>query len=109
MKNSITDRTLTEIREAQAEIAAEMDNSQLSRDSMRNLEKASLVLRNMERSLVDSIEIKLIADLKSGNSALKALIGEMEQSSGQLSRVNEILGKVVKVTGQLIDILIKVA
>ncbi len=99
------DSTLEEIRKAQADIAGEMDNPKLTRDEQRDLERTSLYLRNLERSLVDSIADKLIAELKSGNTSLKDLIAEMKKTTEHLFRVTEILDHVVKITGQLIDIL----
>jgi hypothetical protein len=99
------DSTLLEIRNAQADIAGEMDNPQLSREEQRDLERASFFLRNLERSLVDSIADKLIAELKSETSSLADLVADMKKTTEHLFRVTEILGQVVKITGQLIDIL----
>ena len=108
MESSIKDLTLVEIRAAQAEIAGKMDNSQLSKADQRNLEKASLHLRNLERSMVNSVENTLVAELKNESSALKELVEEINKTSAQLFKITEILGKVVSTTGQLIDVLAKV-
>lgn len=108
MKNSELDLTLEEIRAAQAEIAREMDDNQLSQAGRRSLEKASLHLRNLERLLVDVIESTLIIDLKNETSSLKGLVDEMNKKAGELFKINDILGKVVSITGQLIDVLTKV-
>jgi hypothetical protein len=108
VKNADVNLTLQDIRAAQAEIAEEMDNSRLSREGQRSLEKASLHLRKLERLLVDSIEKTLIADLTNETSSLKGLVSEMNKTAGELFKATEILGKVVKITGQLIDVLSKV-
>jgi hypothetical protein len=105
MKTLDKESTLEEIRKAQADLAGEMDNPALTREEQRDLERASLYLRNLERSLVDSIEDKLIAELKSETSTLGDLIAEMKKTTEHLFKVTEILDKVVKITGQLIDIL----
>jgi hypothetical protein len=108
MKNTETDLTLEEIRAAQAEIAGEMDNSQLPQVAQRSLEKASLHLRNLERLLVDAIEATLIKDLKNETSSLKGLVEEMNKTAGELFRITKILDNVVRITGQLIEVLGKV-
>jgi hypothetical protein len=99
------DRTLEEIRKAQADIAGEMDNTNLSQNEQRSLEKASLYLRNMERSLVNSLEKQLIDDLKNETSSLAGLIAEMKKTTEKLFKVVEILDDVVKIAGQIINIL----
>jgi hypothetical protein len=108
MKNTEIDLTLEEIRAAQAEIALEMDDAQLSPAGQRNLEKASLHLRNLERLLVDAIETTLIMDLKNETSSLKGLVKEMNKTAEELFKITGILGKVVRITEQLIDVLAKV-
>jgi hypothetical protein len=99
------DSTLEEIRQAQADLAAEMDNNSLTKAEQRSLEKASLYLSKLEGSLVNSIEDKLIEELKSETSSLSDLITEMKKTTEHLFKVTEILDQVVKITGQLIDIL----
>ena len=108
MKNTELDLTLKEIRAAQAEIALEMDDAQLSPAGQRNLEKASLHMRNLERLLVESMEATLIKDLKNETSSLNGLVDEMNKTAGELFKITGILGKVVRITGQLIDVLAKV-
>ena len=105
MAASDIDKTLEEIRKAQADIAGEMDNTQLNTEEQRGLERASLNLRNLERSLVKSIENELLESLKKEVSTLSVVIAEMKKSSEKLFKVTEILDHVVKITGQLIDIL----
>ena len=108
MKNTEVDLTLEEIRAAQAEIALEMDDAQLSTAGQRSLEKASRHLRNLERLLVDSIEDTMIMDLKNETSSLKGLVNEMNKTAEELFKITGILGNVVRITGQLIDVLAKV-
>lgn len=97
--------TLQEIRIAQVDIANEMGKGGLSKEALLSLEQATFHLRNLERLLVASVEKKLIASLKSETVALSALTEEMNRTSERLSKLTGILQKIIKITGQLIDIL----
>lgn len=108
MEKTKIDLTLEEIRAAQAEIAKEMDDAQLSPAGQRSLEKASLHLRNLERLLVDDIEATLIKDLRNETSSLKGLVKEMDKTAEDLFKITGILNKVVRITGQLIEFLTRV-
>jgi hypothetical protein len=97
--------TLEEIRIAQNKILVEMAKEGLSQDELIGLEKASLLLRNLERLLVSTFEKKLIVELKIETIALNSLTEEMKRTSDRLSELTVILRKIVKITGQVIDIL----
>lgn len=105
MTNTGKELSLDEIRKAQAEIAVEMGKSRLSKAGQLSLEQATIHLRNLERILVSSIEKEMIATLKKETMSLNALTAEMDQTSKRLFKLTEILRKVIKITGQLIDIL----
>lgn len=108
MRNTGKELSLEEIRKGQAEIAFEMGKSGLTPNEQMSLEQASIHLRNLERILMASVEKELVADLKNETLALHALTEEMDQTSQRLSKLNKILGEVVRITGQLIDILVLV-
>ena len=97
--------TLEEIRKAQFDILVEMTGKNLSPEAMQSLEKTSQHLRNLERLLVSAFEKKLIVALKNESMALNALTEEMNRTSEQLSGLTVTLRKIVKITGQIIDIL----
>lgn len=97
--------TLEEIRQAQAEIATEMSLEGLTRSRMANLEQTSFHLRNLERLLVATMEKQLISELKRETLSLSALTEEMDRATKQLSALTLILRKVVKMAGQIIDML----
>lgn len=97
--------TLEEIREAQAEIAAEMADEGLKKSARVGLEMASIHLRNLERLLVATVEKQLIVSLKNETLALHALTEEMDRTSRKLATITVILRRIVKRTGQIIDIL----
>ncbi len=97
--------TLLEIRKAQEEIAVEMSQEGLKRSSILVLEKTSFHLRNLERLLVARMENLLISELKKETLSLFALSEEMEQATGRLSALTLLLRKVVKMSGQIIDLL----
>ena len=105
MKNTGIELTLEEIRKAQLEIAQEMSTSEVSRNSKLSLEQASVHLRNLERILVATIEKDLIASLKKETILLNAIAEEMNRTSDRLFKVIDILRKVVKYSGQVIDVL----
>lgn len=96
--------SLDEIRKAQSDIAAEMLKVGLPPGGHLNLERASLHLRNMERLLVASQEKSLINSLKKETLSLRELTEEMKITSKRLTGINRILRKVVKITGQLVDL-----
>lgn len=97
--------TLEEIRKAQFDILVAMTEKNLSSEAVQSLEKTSQHLRNLERLLVSSFEKRLIVALKSESMALNALTEEMKRTSEQLSELTVTLRKIVKITGQIIDIL----
>ena len=97
--------TLEEIRQAQAEIAAEMSLEGLTRPRMIDLEQTSFHLRSLERLLVATMEKQLISELKRETLSLSALTEEMDRATKQLSSLTLILRKVVKMAGQIIDML----
>lgn len=97
--------TLEEIRKAQFDILVEMTEKSLSPEAVQSLEKTSQHLRNLERLLVSSFEKRLIVALKNECMALNALTEEMKRTSEQLSELTVTLRKIVKITGQIIDIL----
>ncbi len=105
MKNRGIGLTLEEIRKAQLEIAQEMSKSELSLSSKLSLEQASVHLRNLERILVATIEKELIASLKKETILLNAIAEDMSRKSKRLFKVIDILRKVVKYSGQVINIL----
>lgn len=96
--------SLEEIRKAQLDIAAEMSKGGLTTAGQLDLEKASLHLRNMERLLVASFEKSLFTTLKKETDSLRKLTEEMKITSKRLTGLNKILRKVVKITGQLINL-----
>ena len=108
MRNTGRELSLEEIRKGQAEIAFEMGKSGLAPNEQVSLEQASIHLRNLERMLVASIGKELVADLKNETLALHALTEEINRTSQRLSKLSKILSDVVKITGQLIDILVLV-
>ena len=97
--------TLEEIRKAQYDILVEMTEKSLSPEAVQSLEKTSQHLRNLERLLVSSFEKRLIVALKNECMALNALTEEMKRTSEQFSELTVTLRKIVKITGQIIDIL----
>jgi hypothetical protein len=105
MKNSDIELSLEEIRKAQIVIATEMAIKDLTQDEQLNLEKSTQHLRNIERLLVASIEKGLIDTLKQETTSLEALTEDINQTSKRLFKLAEILQKVVKITGQVIDLL----
>jgi len=96
--------SLEEIRKAQSDIAAEMAKEGMTPAEQLDLGKASIHLRNMERLLVSSYEKSLLNTLKSETSSLRKLTEEMKITSKRLTGTSRILRKVVKITGQLIDL-----
>jgi hypothetical protein len=96
---------LEEIRIAQKKILVEMAIEGLAQPELIGLENASLRLRNLERLLVASFEKRLLAELKNETIALNALTEEMNRTSNRLAELTVILRKIVKITGQVIDIL----
>ena len=105
MKNSKIQLSLEEIRKAQKLIAIEMAVRDLTKDEQFNLEQSTLHLRNLERVLVASVEKDMIDALKQDTTSLKALTEQMNQTSKRLYKLTEILRKVVKITGLVIDVL----
>jgi hypothetical protein len=105
MKNSKIQLSLEEIRKAQKLIAIEMAVKDLTKDEQFNLEQSTLHLRNLERVLVASVEKDMIDALKQDTTSLKALTEQMNQTSKRLYKLTEILRKVVKITGLVIDVL----
>jgi thermostable 8-oxoguanine DNA glycosylase len=97
--------TLEEIRIAQNKTLEEMAKEGLTHSEQLGLENASFHLRNLERLLVATLGKNLIADLKNETMALNALTEEMNRTSKKLSDLTVILRKIVKITGQVIDIL----
>jgi hypothetical protein len=97
--------TLDEIRKALRDIADKMVNEVLKKKALRELEQASLHLQNLERLLAASAEPQLIVSLKSETLALHSLSEEMQRTSKRLSGITDILRKIVKKSGQIIDIL----
>ncbi len=97
--------TLEEIRIAQNKILVEMAKEGLTDNEQIGLENASFHLRNLERLLVSTLEKNLISELKNETMALSALTEEMIRTSVKLSELTGILRKIVKITGQVIDIL----
>jgi DNA polymerase II large subunit len=105
MKDSKIQLSLEEIRKAQKVITIEMAVKDLTQDEQYNLEQSTLHLRNLERVMVASVEKDLIDALKQETTSLKALTEHMNQTSKRLYKLAEILRKVVKITGQVIDVL----
>ncbi len=105
MKKVGQEKSLEEIRKAQAEIALQMSKTDLSRTDMLNIEKASRQLRELERMLTASLEKELLATLKTEVASLKALTEEMHQTSERLFSLISILRKIIAVADQVIEIL----
>ena len=105
MKNSGKELTLEQIRSAQFEITTAMSQGDLTNGSRQELEKASILLRNLERALDATIGKELIASLKKETVMLNALTEEMSQTSERLLSIIAVLRNVVKYTGQVIDVL----
>jgi hypothetical protein len=103
MKKKESEITLVEIRKAQSDIAAEISKGGVAPGLLPDLEKASFHLRNLERLLVASIEKSLLKTLKVETESLSKLTREMGARSKRLSGINEILRKIVKITGQIVD------
>lgn len=97
--------TLLEIRKAQTEIATEMSQDGLNRSSILVLEQTSFHLRNLERLLVARMENQLLSELKKETLSLSALTEEMARATRQLSALTQLLRKVVKMSGQIINLL----
>lgn len=105
MKNSGKEFTLEQIRSAQLEIATAMSQVGVSTENQLELEKASVHLRNLERALDASIGAELIATLKRETILLNVVTEEMSQTTERLLNIIAVLRKVVKLTGQVIDVL----
>jgi len=97
--------TLSEIRLAQEEIATSLSVDGLDRSMVVHLEQTSFHLRNLERLLVAAMEKELIGELKKESLALNAVTEEMARAAVQLSVLTGVLRKVVKMVGQIIDML----
>ena len=90
---------------AQAEIATSLSVYGLDRSMVEQLEQTSFHLRNLERLLVAAMERELIGELKKESLALNAVTEEMARAAEQLSVLTGILRKVVKMVGQIIQML----
>lgn len=97
--------TLEEIRKAQAEISGELAKDQLPAAEAAQLEQASTALRNLERALVQAEAKELLGRLKKENESLVRLTKLMAGESERLFRINDVLQRIIRKTGKVIDIL----
>ena len=104
MNNKELDLTLDEIRKAQMVIAVQMGNMDLNAGEKLRLEQSTLHLRNMERSLVASVEKNLVGDLRKESAELNLLIAEMKKTSDRLFQVIPVLKKIVKIAGSVVKV-----
>lgn len=105
MDKSLQNRAIEEIRKAQTGIAVQMQSGELSISGQSKLEEASLHLRNMERMITESLEKSIVKALKRETLSLDKLSKEINEAAGRLVTLNGILRKIVKIAGQIIDIL----
>jgi len=97
--------TLEEIRKALEEIKTEMAGAGKTKKEEMQLEQASIHLRNLEALLVTDADKQLIISLKNETVALHTLTLAMTRKTKRLGGVTEMLRKIVKTTGQIVDIL----
>ncbi|MEP7144016.1 MAG: hypothetical protein ABI707_14135 [Ferruginibacter sp.] len=96
--------TLEQVRASIEIVESARADQSLSPDEKSKLELAVVRLRDLERSIIESLESDLVASLIADSRALKALTAQIKQSADKLSGVASAIEK----AGTVVESLIKV-
>ena len=96
-------QTLMQVRTALEEVEEARENSGLSMEDKRNLESASVQLRNLERAIIRQKEQALLKTLKEDSKDLKELTAKINESAARLEK----LATAVEKATRMVELLIK--
>ena len=71
------------------------------------MERASIQLRNLERTIIKQKEQELVEGLKTDTKELAFVISEIKQSAQNLARIAEIIEKANKIAEEFINLVSK--
>lgn len=69
------------------------------------LENTAVALRNIERSIIKSVQDELITKLKSDTAALETLTDQIDNASGKLDKLAAVLQKTTQAVEGLINVI----
>jgi hypothetical protein len=98
--------TLDQVSDALDAVEDARDSTGLSAADQDTLEIASLKLRDLERSIIKSLQDELVATLTADSTALKELTARINQSSAKLDNIAAILQKTTKLVDAFISVVV---
>jgi hypothetical protein len=98
-------KTLDQVSDAMDAVEDARAIKGISAKDKDNLEKTSVALRNIERSIIKSVQDELIDTLKSDTTALKDLTDQIENSSNKLDKLAAMLEKTTTAVEGLINVI----
>jgi hypothetical protein len=101
--------TLDQVSDALDAVEDARATKGLSAADKNNLETASLKLRDLERSIIKSVQDELVDTLTSDCTALKALTEQIDKSAKKLDALAGALEKATKAVDGLITVIIAAA
>jgi len=97
-------KTLEQVNDALDLVEDARADTELQPAERLQLEKASVQLRNLERSIIKQNEQELIEALQTDTKGLSELIEDMKKSAEKLARIAEVMQKANKVAENLIKV-----
>ena len=107
--DSLKIKTLTQVDDALEIVENARADHSLSNAEKLKLEKAALKLRNLERTIIRSMQNELVDSLKADSEALDALADQIAASSEKLAGIADTVKKAAGVVESFIKIVTAVA
>jgi len=102
-------KTLDQIGVALDNIEEARADASLNSKDKTALEAAAVSLRSLERSIIRSTELELVAALKADSTELQKLVVQIKASAAHLAKVSATIEKASKAVEALISIMITAA
>lgn len=100
-------KTLEQVHDALDAVEDARAEADLQPGERLDLEKASVQLRNLERTIIKQKEQELIDALKSDTKKLSELVEQMNRSTKKLAHLAEVISKANKIVEDLIKVVAK--
>lgn len=97
-------KTLEQVHDALDNVEEARAKNELTQNEKKNLESASVQLRNIERAIVRAKTDEMVNALTNDTKALKELAEKIKVSADKLKKTAEIIEKTAKITDAFITI-----
>ncbi|MEP7279352.1 MAG: hypothetical protein ABI813_11960 [Bacteroidota bacterium] len=99
-------KTLDQVSDAMDAVEDARALKGLSAKDREALEKTAVTLRNLERSIIKSLQDELVKTLRADTSALKDLTEQIANSAKKLDKLAGVLEKTTKAVEGLINVIV---